>query len=180
MRDIARRLQAGADHVAAGLLAAMFATFIFQVLARYVFLRFFPEIELGWTVEFSMTLWLWVVLWGAAFCLPETSHVRFDLFYQAAGRRSRRVMAFLAALIIVAAFAAALPATWDYITFYKIKKSAILKWRLDYVFGIYALFAVAIIGRYIWRAALIVRGQSPGEDDTDNSAEILANGGGRL
>ncbi|MEH0072629.1 hypothetical protein V6L77_24185 [Pannonibacter sp. Pt2-lr] len=64
MRDIARRLQAGADHVAAGLLAAMFATFIFQVLARYVFLRFYPGLEIGWTVEFSMTLWLWVVLWG--------------------------------------------------------------------------------------------------------------------
>ncbi|MEH0072628.1 TRAP transporter small permease subunit [Pannonibacter sp. Pt2-lr] len=115
---------------------------------------------------------------GAAFCLPETSHVRFDLFYQAAGRRTRRMMALVAALVIIAGFAAALPATWDYITFYKIKKSAILKWRLDYVFGIYALFAAAIIGRYIWRAARIVRGQAPGEDDTDNSAEILANGEG--
>ena len=42
--------------------------------------------------------------------------------------------------------------TWDYITFYKIKKSATLKIRLDYVFSIYGIFLGAIILRYAWEA----------------------------
>ena len=60
-----------------------------------------------------------------------------------------------------AAKVAALPATVDYITFYKIKKSSTLRIRLDYVFSIYGVFAVAIIVRYLVRAVAIVRGRSP-------------------
>ena len=158
-------LRARADNVAAGLLAAMFATFIFQILARYVVLRFYPDINIGWTVELCLTLWIWVVFWGTAFCVRESDHVRFDILYLSMGERTRRIMAIIVALVIAGAMLAALPATWDYITFYKIKKSAVLKWRLDHVFSIYGVFVAAIIIRYIWRAISIIRGESPDTDD---------------
>jgi C4-dicarboxylate transporter, DctQ subunit len=158
-------LRARADDVAAGLLAVMFAIFIFQIFARYVALRFYPDINIGWTVELCLTLWIWAVFWGTAFCVRESDHVRFDILYLSMGERTRRVMAIIAALVIAGAMLAALPATLDYIAFYKIKKSAVLKWRLDYVFSIYGVFAAAIIIRYVWRAIAIIRGESPDTDD---------------
>lgn len=158
-----------ADDVAAGLLAAMFATFIVQIVARYVLLPHFPGINIGWTVELCLTLWLWSVFWGAAFCLREGDHVRFDMLYFAAGRRTRRWMAVAAALMIAAGLLMALPATWDYITFYKIKKSAVLRWRLDYVFSIYGVFAAVVIARYLWRAVALMRGRP-----LDEEAALLA------
>lgn len=163
-------LRARADNVAAGLLAAMFAIFIFQIFARYVLLRFYPDLNIGWTVELCLTLWIWAVFWGTAFCVREGDHVRFDIFYLAMGAGTRRVMAIIAALVIAGGMLAALPATWDYITFYKIKKSAVLKWRLDYVFSIYGVFAAAIIIRYLWRAISIIRGESPDAFDHDRDA----------
>lgn len=153
-----------ADDVAAGLLAAMFATFIVQIVARYILLPYYPGINIGWTVELCLTIWLWSVFWGAAFCLRESDHVRFDMLYFAAGRRTRRLMAVTAALLIAAGLLMALPATWDYITFYKIKKSAVLRWRLDYVFSIYGVFAAVVIGRYLWRAVALMRGRPLDEE----------------
>ena len=163
-------LRARADNVAAALLAAMFATFIFQIFARYVVLRFYPGIDIGWTVELCLTLWIWAVFWGTAFCVREQDHVKFDILYHAAGDRARRVMAVVAALAIAGGMLAALPATWDYITFYKIKKSAVLKWRLDYVFSIYGIFASVIIIRYLWRAISIIRGEPPEGGDANLEA----------
>lgn len=164
-RSIQEWLARRADDVAAGLLAAMFATFIVQILARYVLLPLFPGINIGWTVELCLTIWLWTVFWGAAFCLREGDHVRFDMLYHAVGPRQRRFMAVAGSLLIAAGMLAALPATWDYITFYKIKKSAVLRWRLDYVFSIYGIFATVIVGRYLWRAVALMRGGPLGDDD---------------
>ncbi|MCO5162975.1 MAG: TRAP transporter small permease subunit [Mesorhizobium sp.] len=154
-----------ADDVAAGLLAAMFATFFVQIVARYILLPLYPGINIGWTVELCLTLWLWSVFWGAAFCLREGDHVRFDMLYLAVGRRTRRGMAIAAALLIAGGLLMALPATWDYIAFYKIKKSAVLRWRLDYVFSIYGIFAAVVTARYLWRAVALLRG-SPLDEET--------------
>ena len=153
-----------ADDVAASLLAALFATFVVQIVARYFLLPIYPTLNIGWTVELCLTLWLWSVFWGAAFCLREGDHVRFDMLYLSVGRRTRRMMAIVAALMIVAGLLMALPATWDYITFYKIKKSAVLRWRLDYVFSIYGVFAAVVILRYIWRAVALIRGRPLDEE----------------
>lgn len=151
-----RWLSARADNVAAGLLAAMFLTFLVQILARYVFNH-----PVGWTLELCLTFWLWLVFWESAFLLRDGDHVRFDLFYQMAGPRLRRTLAMVGALGILVGFLAALPATFDYITFYKIKKSATLRIRLDYVFSVYGAFAVAVVLRYAWRLWKLARGSDP-------------------
>jgi TRAP-type C4-dicarboxylate transport system permease small subunit len=156
-------LRRRADDVAAAMLAAMFAAFIFQIFARYVILRLYPQADIGWTVEVCLTLWLWLVFWGAAFCLNDSDHVKFDILYLAAGRQFRRVLAFGAAIAIAIGMLAALPATLDYITFYKIKSSSVLHIRLDYVFSIYGVFAAATVIRYLWRAQAILRGRMPDE-----------------
>lgn len=156
MRATLNWLRARAENVAAGLLAAMFIGFIIQIVSRYV-----VNHPLGWTLEACLTMWLWGVFWGAAFILDERDHVKFDVLYHAFGARARRIMALISALAISVGFLAALPATIDYITFYKIKSSATLGIRLDLVFSIYAIFAVAVIVRYGFRAWRLARGATP-------------------
>ncbi|MGX5847362.1 TRAP transporter small permease [Mesorhizobium sp. PL10] len=155
-----RWLQARADNVAVALLAAMFGAFILQIFTRYVI-----NDPLGWTLEVCLTTWLWLVFWSSAFVLTERDHVTFDLFYLIASRRTQRILALISAAAIVAGFLAALPATYDYITFYKIKKSATLRIRLDVVFSVYGLFAVAVIVRYALRAWQLFRGAAPEPHD---------------
>ncbi|TPI29830.1 TRAP transporter small permease subunit [Mesorhizobium sp. B2-1-8] len=155
-----RWLQARADNVAVALLAAMFIAFILQIFTRYVI-----NDPLGWTLEVCLTTWLWLVFWSSAFVLTERDHVTFDLFYLIASRRMQRVFALISAAAIVAGFLAALPATYEYIAFYKIKKSATLRIRLDVVFSVYGLFAVAVIVRYALRIWQLARGGAPEQHD---------------
>ncbi|TIT07145.1 MAG: hypothetical protein E5W74_27390, partial [Mesorhizobium sp.] len=58
-REIAGRLYRLAEAVLAAMMALMFATFILQIVFRY--LLNFP---IGWTNELSVMLWIWLVLWG--------------------------------------------------------------------------------------------------------------------
>src|SRR4029079_3776159 len=86
-------LRRWAEHVAAAMLAVMFAAFIVQIVFRYAF-----NFPIGWTSERTVTTWLWVVLWGAAFVLREREEIRFDLIYAAAGARSRRGMVIVSGM----------------------------------------------------------------------------------
>lgn len=147
-------LKARAENVAAALLAAMFLAFIVQIASRYAF-----NFPLGWTLEACLTTWLWLVFWGSAFTLDDRDHVRFDLLYEAVGGRTRRIFALVSAFAIIVGFAASLPASLDYILFYKIKSSATLGIRLDFVFSVYAIFAVAVIVRYALRVVGLLRAE---------------------
>lgn len=146
--------QARADDVAVGLLTAMFLAFILQITSRYVF-----NAPIEWTLEVCLTLWLWTVFWASAFCLRDQDHIRFDMLYLVMGQRARRVMAGLSAVAIVVGMAVALPGTWDFVSFLKIKKSASLRIPLFYVFSIYLVFMVATMAAYGWRLWKIIRSE---------------------
>jgi TRAP-type C4-dicarboxylate transport system permease small subunit len=147
VQKLKQRLEVAAMDIAAIMLGGMFVVFLIQIAARYVF-----NVPMLWTLEACLTLWLWIVFFGAAFVLRERDHVRFDVLYLAVSSRARRGFALVSALAIGGGFLAALPATWSYITFYQIKKSAVLNIRLDIVFSIYGIFAAVIVLRYAWRA----------------------------
>jgi TRAP-type C4-dicarboxylate transport system permease small subunit len=160
-------LQARADNVSATLLAAMFAVFILQIFTRYVI-----NDPLSWTQEVCVTTWLWLVLWGSAFSLTERDQVRFDVLYTWVGHRTRRWFAIASAAAICAGFAASFPASLDYITFYKIKKSPTIGIRLDVVFSVYAIFAAAVIIRSAYEVWRLLRGRRlPEERIIDHSEE---------
>jgi TRAP-type C4-dicarboxylate transport system permease small subunit len=154
--DAARWLRRRAENVAALLLLVMFLCFILQIVARYVF-----NYPLGWTEEVSVLAWIWCTLWGAAFVLREKDEVRFDIIYSAASERTRRVFTIITGIAAIVLFGIALPAVFSYVTFLKVEKSAYLGIRLDYLYSIYLVFAVAVIVRYAaltWRA---IRGKAP-------------------
>jgi C4-dicarboxylate transporter, DctQ subunit len=146
--------QARADDVAVGLLAAMFLAFVLQITARYVI-----NAPLPWTLELSLTMWLWTVFWGSALCLRNRDHIAFDMIYNHVNPGLRKVFGVISALAIIVAMLASLPATWDWVSFLTIKKSATLRIPLAYVFGIYLLFMVGTIVIYIVRLRKIFANQ---------------------
>ena len=166
IRKGAAWLRRRAENFAAALLGVMFVAFIVQIVFRY--LLNFP---IGWSFELTMIAWLWLVLWGAAFVVKESEEIRFDLVYEAAGARTRRVMGIITGVSIVALYGASLPATVDYVSFMKVEKTAYLKIRFDYLFSIYVLFAVAVVARYVWILWHLLRGKEPeGFDSTTASS----------
>lgn len=138
-----QRLRHGADAVAAGMLAALFLVFLVQIAARYLL-----GLSIGWTVELCLSLWLWIVFWGSAFCLRPSDHIRFDILYLSVRRPVQRVFSLICAILIVVAFVAAYLPTWDYVDFLKIKRSSTMQIPLKYVFIIYMVFMTMIILRY--------------------------------
>ncbi len=155
-----------ADNVAVGLLTAMFLSFVLQIFSRYVINH-----PLGWTLEACLMTWLWVVFWGSAFVVEDRDHVKFDILYTHVRPGVRRVFALIAAVAITAGFAASFAGTIDYVTFMKIEKSSMLRIRLDYVFSVYGIFAVAIIVRYGWRTVQLIRGIDPDVNDKNHGIE---------
>jgi len=149
-----------AENVLAAMLAVMFAAFIIQIVFRY-----FANLPIGWTQELTVILWIWLVLWGAAFVVRETEEVRFDILYATAGPKARRIMCVITAVALVGLYGVSLPAVVDYVAFMKVERSAYLKIRFDLLFSIYVVFAVAIIVRYIWLCWQAVWGKAPAAFD---------------
>ncbi|SRR5690606_4578919 len=149
-----------AENVLAAMLAVMFFSFLIQIFFRYVL--GWPS---GWAQELSSILWIWIVLFGAAFVLTEQEEMRFDLVYAAVGDRLRAVMFLIFAAALVFLYAFSFPAVYDYVTFMKVEKSSYLKIRFDWLFSIYLVFVVAIIVRYLYLSWNVLRGRAPDEFD---------------
>ena len=153
---IHRWLERRAENVAAALLATMFLAFLIQIVFRYAL-----DLPVGWTHETSVIAWIWLVLFGAAFVVRESDEIRFDLIYGAAKPSTRRIMGLITAFAMIVLYGMSLPAVVDYVMFMRVEKTAYMKIRFDWLFSIYVVFAVAIIVRYIWIAALALRGKAP-------------------
>jgi C4-dicarboxylate transporter, DctQ subunit len=168
MRSIGPWLRRRAENVAAAMLAVMFAAFVVQIVFRYVF-----NLPTGWSSELAVILWLWLVLWGAAFVVKESEAIRFDLLSGKAGRRTRIAMGIVTAAAVVILYGASLPATFSYVTFMKVEKTSYLKIRFDWLFSIYLLFAIAVIVRYLRILSHLLRGREPDGDDPTKASSGL-------
>jgi TRAP-type C4-dicarboxylate transport system permease small subunit len=142
-----------AEGVAALLLAVIFVAFIVQIVLRYLF-----NWPVGWTTELSLVAWLWLVLWGAAFVLRDEDEIRIDLVTERGGYRARRVISAVAAIGLIVLFGMSLPASYAYVSFMKVEKSSYLGIRMDILYSIYIVFAVAVIAR---ASRQLVRGPAP-------------------
>jgi len=155
----------GVRIIAATLLAAMFVTFLLQIFSRYVLVTPF-----GWTLELCLILWVWIVFFGCAFLVREQDHVRFDIFYQAAPRRVRQILALISCAAIAGGMSWMLLPTLEYIDWMGIRKTTTVrnpftgdKIPMRTIFSIYAIFMLAIIARYAWRFLMIVIRNAPPE-----------------
>lgn len=166
MRDLAIRvatwLGRAAEVVAAMMLAVMFVSFLLTIVFRYVLN--WPS---GWAAELSTVMWIWLVLFGAAFVVSEREEIRFDILYGSVRPAVRRAMMVLIALGVAGLFLLSLPAVWDYVTFMRVQRTAYLRIRYDWLYSIYVVFAVAIVLRYVWLGLRAARGHDPLPPDPD-------------
>lgn len=153
------------------MMAVMFLTFILQIAIRYTarlewLAERFPFLEpslYGWTLEFCLALWVWLIFWGNAFVVRREDHVRFDILYHAVGPRLRRVFAVITGLAIAGALALSIEPTWGKFFILRLKKTATLSalfgdWiRMRDVYAIYMVFLVNVSLCYAWAAIRALR-----------------------
>ena len=157
-----------AENVVAGMLGIMFVCFIVQIVFRYFF-----NFPIGWTSELSVVMWLYMALVGSAFWLKESEEIRFDLVSGALPPMGKRIVGLVVAVATVILFAMAMPATIKYVTFMKVESSSYLKIRLDILYSVYIVFAIAVIVRYAWSIVSLLRGEAPEEVDITKTSSGL-------
>ncbi len=171
MRPVLGWIVRGAEFLMAMMMAAMFATFILQVAIRYTArlgwiaeaVPFLDPSRYGWTLEFCLALWVWIVFFGCATVVRDRDHVTFDILYAAVSPRLRRVFALITCAAIVVGLLASLGPTWDKFHILRLKQTATLKqllgdWiRMRDVYSVYVFFLVAVSLRYAWRAVRVWR-----------------------
>jgi TRAP-type C4-dicarboxylate transport system permease small subunit len=161
-------LRARAENMLALMMAAMFASFILQVVFRYVI-----NLPLAWTDEICIIGWLWGILWGAGFVTRNSEDVRFDMVYGLMPRNVKRVFTVVASTAIVIILALSLPGAWSYVSFMKVEKSASLGIRMDWMFSIYIAFVLATIARYARIVVEAILGRLVDDHPTHHVVEDL-------
>ena len=141
-----------ANVVGGVLFSLLFLTFVAQVTARFGF-----NMPLMWTDEMVVTLYVWAIMWAAAFMVPEREHVVFDLLYHYASHRVRRYMRIAGHLIIGGFSAWALPASWSYIHFMEREGTPVIGIPFMWVFLPFAMLLVSLIARGLWQIVMILR-----------------------
>jgi C4-dicarboxylate transporter DctQ subunit len=155
-----------AEFVAAMMMAAMFATFIIQITIRYTArLTWLPEAVplldpalYGWTLEFCLLMWVWIVFWGNAFIVRARDHVTFDIVYTSVNPKLRKWFAIIGGVAVCIALVVSIAPTWDRFHILRLKRTATLDAifgpdiRMRDIYAIYIGFLGVVAARYAWRA----------------------------
>jgi TRAP-type C4-dicarboxylate transport system permease small subunit len=143
-----------ANAIGGGLFLALFIVFVIQVMARFGLNQ-----PLAWTDELAVILYVWIILWAAAFVVPEHEHVAFDLLWNSAGPRTRRAMQMVGHLLIGGLALCAVPATWDYVYFMKREGTPVLGLPFMAVFLPFVFLLVALVVRSVWAIWRAIKGE---------------------
>ena len=136
----------GAELTCAALFAVMFGAFLIQVFTRYVL-----NDPVAWSMEVCLLAYVWIIFIAGATIVSIEEHISFDMIYQAARPKGKRVLALITSGAILLAFLAAFPANYDFVTFMAIDTTWILEIRFDIVFFCFIIFMVAVILRTVYK-----------------------------
>jgi TRAP-type C4-dicarboxylate transport system permease small subunit len=157
---VATGARRAADAVGIALFAALLATFVVQVVARFAFDRPLP-----WTDELAVILYIAIVMWGAAVLVPWREHVAMGLAVSALPRGLQRGAVFVGAAATAGLAASALPATLDYLRFVMREPMPVLGWPQGAVYAPFALLLATIVVRGALAAWSAVRDRLPDDGD---------------
>jgi TRAP-type C4-dicarboxylate transport system permease small subunit len=146
-------LQKSANVIGGGLFLTLFIVFVIQVTARFGFNK-----PMAWTDEAAVILYVWVILWAAAFVVPEREHVVFDLLWNYAPQRARQVMQIVGNLMIGGLALYGIPACWDYVHFMAREGTPVLGVSFMWVFLPFVLLLAALVVRSAWAIWNAIRG----------------------
>ena len=132
----------------------LFVTFLIQIAARFGFNRPLP-----WTDELAVILYIWAILWAAAFMVPEKEQVVFDLIWNSTSKATRRWMRIVGNAMIGSLALVAIPASWDYVHFMSRESSPVLDISFQWVFLPFVLLLIALVFRSAWGIYGAIKGQ---------------------
>lgn len=138
-----RALRTAAEAVLVVMMAAMFVAFILQVVFRYAL-----NWPVGWTDEVCTLVWLWGILWGASFVMGNREDIRFDMLYTHLPRALKRGSTVVSSTALVVLLGVSLPATWSYVAFMKVERTASFGIPLNWVFSVHIVFVLAMMVRH--------------------------------
>ncbi len=142
-----------ANVIGGGLFLTLFIVFAIQVTARFGFNK-----PMAWTDEAAVILYVWAILWAAAFVVPEREHVVFDLLWNSVGLRARQAMRISGNLMIGGLALCGIPASWDYVHFMAREGTPVLGIPFMWVFLPFVLLLAALVVRSAWAIWNAVRG----------------------
>ena len=145
--------QKAANAIGGGLFLTLFIVFVIQVTARFGF-----DKPLAWTDEAAVVLYVWIILWAAAFVVPEREHVVFDLVWNSVHQRARQVMQIVGNLLVGGLALCGIPASWDYVHFMNREGTPVLGISFMWVFLPFVLLLVALVIRSAWAIWNALRG----------------------
>ena len=177
MKSFLRGLNHAFEFVAAAMMAAMFAIFILQITIRYSaraewIADAFPFLEptlYGWTLDFCLLMWIWIVFWGNGLIVRHRDHVIFYIIYTNVAPQVRKWFAIFSAIVISVCLLLIIEPTWSKFYILRLKKTATLSnvfgdWiRVRDIYLVFFIFATAVSLRYFSRAYYILKNGA--EDD---------------
>jgi len=157
-------IRRGAEWFVGVLMALMFLTFILQITIRYTarlswIAESIPLLDpsrYGWTLEFCLLLWVWIIFVGCAFIVRDSDHVSFDILYTHVRPGVQRWFVITGGLVIAIGLVISLEPTWSKFHILRLKKTATLSslfgdWiRMRDIYSVYFLFLVVVALRYTW------------------------------
>lgn len=165
MQSVRARLRFLAELVSVLLFVAMFAAFLVQVFTRYVL-----NDPVAWTQEFVLITYIWIIFWCGAFLLREREHITFDMVFMALRPARRRWLALALTVLLGIAFVAAIPGTFDYVSFMKIERSPVIGIRFDFLYSIFVVFVVAVVIGAVVRVWRLLR--PSWQDELERGGEV--------
>jgi C4-dicarboxylate transporter DctQ subunit len=163
MSNLLKWFTRGAEFIAAMALAAIFVTFLLQILFRYV-----PFLEpIGWSVVLISLLWVFVIFFGCSFIVREQDHVTFDIVYLSVPVPVRKVLALITAVLMVVAMLYSLPAIWETVFANRLMELKSIqtirmpitgdKIAIKWLFAPFVMMMIVVTIRYLWRIYTVFR-----------------------
>lgn len=136
-----------ADLVSASLFIVMFLAVFSQVIFRYVF-----NSPVGWAEELALAAFLVGSWWTICWHVGIREHVAFDVVYRLMPERGQAIARIAGGLFVGACLLAVVPSSLKYLEIMSRIPTGVLKIPLSWIFGVFALFLVAVGGRMLWDA----------------------------
>ena len=147
-----KRIASLANAVGVALFGALFCVFIIQIIARFAFNH-----PMTWTDELSVVLYIWMVLWCAAFVVRDREHVMFDLAYNAASPLVQRVMRLVGSMTLAGIVGYGLAGNWDYIWFMRRERTPVLDISFFLVFVPFMFLLASLMVRNLYAVWQTIR-----------------------
>lgn len=112
-------------------------TIIFIVFMYQIFCRYILRIPVAWSYDLTMTLYIYVIMFGSCYALRDDEHIVFSMIYDACNEKIKLAMRLIGSMFVISVFVLSLPSCFHYtftIITATIKKTSVLYIPYKYLY----------------------------------------------